>query len=80
MKSFYEGKHIDSKKRVNLLVQINEFEKSFILERMPQTHIVRTMKKDSGRHHYYCEESVLVMSLLNQLRGGTSNSKSWYTT
>lgn len=50
------------------MVLINKQEKEIIAERFPDVHIVRTMKQDSKRHHYYCEEAKRVMRLLNKLR------------
>lgn len=51
------------------MIQVNKEEKTAILERFPDVHIVRTMKHDSKRHHYYCEESPRVLHYLDRLRG-----------
>ncbi len=51
------------------MIAINKAEKDAISMRFPNVHIVRTMKRDSKRHHYYCEESVQVMRYLNRVRG-----------
>jgi hypothetical protein len=51
------------------MVEINVAEKKYIVERLPFINIVRTMKQDSKRHHYYCEETRQVTDLLRELRG-----------
>lgn len=51
------------------MIAITRAEKEAILEKFPNTHIVRTMKNDSKRHHYYCVESPKVMGLLRSIRG-----------
>lgn len=52
------------------MIAITKQEKEMIIKRFPNVHIVRTMKSKSKRHHYYCEESRGVMSLLAQKRSG----------
>lgn len=52
------------------MIAINAYEKDAIRARFPNVHIVRTMKQDSKRHHYYCEESRGVLSMLRQMRTG----------
>ena len=52
------------------MIAINAYEKDAIREKFPHVHIVRTMKQDSKRHHYYCEESRGVMNMLRQMRTG----------
>lgn len=51
------------------MVLITKAEAEAIRERLPHTHIVRTMKKKSNRHRYYCTESREVRWLLNEIRG-----------
>ena len=51
------------------MISITREEKQAVLERYPNVHIVRTMKQDSKRHHYYMTESPNQMKLLNTLRG-----------
>lgn len=51
------------------MIAINLEEKNAIRERYPNVHIVRTMKNDSKRHHYFCTEDPGPMSLLRKLRG-----------
>lgn len=51
------------------MIAITAEEKNLIAERYPNVHIVRTMKGDSKRHHYYCTEDRRVMALLAPLRG-----------
>lgn len=57
------------------MIAITKAEKDAISEQFPNTHIVRTMKQESKRHHYYCEESKPVMRYLNKVRnkGGVTN-------
>lgn len=43
------------------MIAITASEKKTILERYPHIHIVRTMKQDSKRHHYFCTESEELM-------------------
>lgn len=50
------------------MVEINKAEKEIILGRYPNTHVVRTMKQDSRRHHYYMTEGYRQMNLLNKIR------------
>lgn len=50
------------------MIAITLSEKEAIRERFPRVHIVRTMKSDSKRHHYYVEEGA-PMRLLRSLRG-----------
>lgn len=57
------------------MIAISEKEKEVIVKRLPNVHIVRTMKQRSKRHHYYCEETPKVMRLLNQMRGGADDQK-----
>lgn len=51
------------------MVMINKQEKEAIAEHFPFVHIVRTMKGDSSRHHYYMEEAPGAMRMLKRLRG-----------
>ena len=57
------------------MIAINKSEKEVITKRLPDAHIVRTMKQKSKRHHYYCEESSQVMRLIAELRGSANNQK-----
>lgn len=51
------------------MVMINKQEKDVIVEHFPFVHIVRTMRGDSRRHHYYMEEAPGAMRMLRRLRG-----------
>ncbi len=51
------------------MIAITAEEKKIICKKYPQAHIVRTMKKDSKRHHYYMTEAGAPMNLLRSLRG-----------
>lgn len=57
------------------MIAINKLEREVISKRLPNIHIVRTMKQQSKRHHYYCEENKQVMKLLSEIRGGADNQK-----
>lgn len=57
------------------MIAISKQEKEVIAERFPKVHIVRTMKKKSKRHHYYCEESKGVMRYLEETRGSKRGGK-----
>lgn len=57
------------------MIQINKTEKEVISKQLPNTHIVRTMKQKSKRHHYYCEENIQVIQLLAELRCGANDRK-----
>lgn len=48
---------------------INASEKQALSKRFPYVHIVRTMKSDSKRHHYYMEENRDAMRFIKELRG-----------
>lgn len=50
------------------MIQVSKEEKMIIAERFPDVHIVRTMKGDSKRHHYYCEEAPRVLRFLEKMR------------
>lgn len=56
------------------MVLINKDEKTAIAKRFPDAHIVRTMKGDSKRHHYYCEETLSILRFLNRMRGLTDEA------
>lgn len=57
------------------MIAINKSEKEVISKRLPNVHIVRTMKQKSKRHHYYCEENKQVMQLLSEIRCGADDRK-----
>lgn len=48
---------------------INASEKQAISKRFPYVRIVRTMKSDSKRHHYYMEENREAVRFIKELRG-----------
>lgn len=50
------------------MVMINKQEKDAILKLYPDTPMVRTMRQDSKRHHYYCVETKGVRDLLRTMR------------
>jgi len=50
------------------MIKINADEKKAIVEKFPDLYIVRTMKGDSKRHHYYMEERRPAMNMLRKLR------------
>ena len=50
------------------MIAITADEKKTIQEQYPDVHIVRTMKQDSKRHHYYMTEDKKPMKLLRRLR------------
>lgn len=50
------------------MVAISAEEKKIISERFPRVGIVRTMKQDSKRHHYFCEENREAMKFLRNMR------------
>lgn len=51
------------------MIAISVQEKKIISERCPRAYIVRTMKHDSKRHHYYMTEDGAAMRVLRELRG-----------
>lgn len=51
------------------VIAITASEKKAICEKYPHTHVVRTMRQDSKRHHYYMVESGAPMRMLLALRG-----------
>lgn len=57
------------------MIVIDKSEKEIIRKMFPKVHIVRTMKQDSKRHHYYCEETKDVLRCLSKIRnsGGAYN-------
>ena len=57
------------------MISINKSEKEVISKRLPNAHIVRTMKQNSKRHHYYCEGNKHVMQILTEIRGDADNQK-----
>lgn len=61
--------HQNKKKRNEAkMIAITADEKKIIHERFPDVHIVRTMRQDSKRHHYYMTEDKKPMKLLRKLR------------
>lgn len=50
------------------MVAITLNEKNEIRKNFPDVHIVRTMKQDSKRHHYYMVEERAPMRHLHMLR------------
>lgn len=50
------------------MIAITEAEKKIIKEQYPNVVIVRTMKQDSKRHHYYMTEDKKPMKLLKRIR------------
>lgn len=50
------------------MIAINKREKDEIVKLFPNVHIVRTMKRKSKRHHYYCEEDGRVLRYLSRTR------------
>ncbi len=59
------------------LVRITKEEKEKLIEKYPETHIARTMRQCSKRHHYYCEESSAVLRLLEKIRGREQKASSY---
>lgn len=57
------------------MIAINKAEKEALVKRFPNAHIVRTMKKKSKRHRYYCEESFGVVKFINSLRNNVDSSE-----
>lgn len=57
------------------MISITYDEKIAILERYPNTHVVRTMKQDSKRHHYFMVEDPGPMRMLKQMRGVRTDKK-----
>lgn len=55
------------------MIAITAEEKKIIHEQYPDVHIVRTMKQDSKRHHYYMTEDKKPMKLLRKLRESGNN-------
>ena len=51
------------------MIAITLAEKEAIREKFPDIHIVRTMKQDSHRHHYFMVEEAGPMRMLNKMRG-----------
>ena len=51
------------------MIAITLQEKEQIVKQYPHVKMVRTMVKDSKRHHYYMVEERGPMGLLNKLRG-----------
>jgi len=52
------------------MIAVSKEEKDRIIQRFPNTFIVRTMKQRSKRHRYYCEETKAAMQLIKQMRDG----------
>lgn len=50
------------------MITINKEEARAVRERFPNVHIIRTMKQNSKRGHYYCEESRKVMQFIKNYR------------
>ncbi len=50
------------------MVRITQEEKELLKAKYPDLSIARTMKQDSKRKHYYCEERAGAMAYLNKIR------------
>lgn len=50
------------------MIQVTKEERAAIAREFPDVHVVRTMKGDSKRHHYYCEEAPRVLRFLERMR------------
>lgn len=50
------------------MISITKEEKAKIVSKFPNVHIVRTMKQDSRRHHYYMAEERGPMRMLHAIR------------
>lgn len=50
------------------MIQISLEEAKAIRARYPQVCIVRTMKQRSGRHHYWCDESLDAVEMVRRMR------------
>jgi len=57
------------------MIAINKAERDAIKKKFPDVYIVRTMKKKSKRHRYYCEEARRVIRYLDSTRNKTSESR-----
>lgn len=57
------------------MIAITQKEKEIIAHEFPRVHIVRTMKSDSGRHHYFMEEAGGAMRRIRALRGQDVSSR-----
>lgn len=51
------------------MISITTLEKDIIRREFPNVYIIRTMKGDSKRHHYYMTEEYAPMRLLRKIRG-----------
>lgn len=51
------------------MIAITLAEKEAIREKFPRVHIVRTMRADSKRHHYFMTEDTGPMKMLRAMRG-----------
>ena len=51
------------------MVAINKEEAKIIRKRLPDVHIVRTMKQKSKRGRYYLEEGRQALRVLDEIRG-----------
>lgn len=50
------------------MVPVTKEEKELLLKKYPNLSVARTMKGDSKRKHYYCEERPGAMAYLAKLR------------
>lgn len=50
------------------MVPITREEKELLKRKYPDLCVARTMKQDSGRKHYYCEERAAAMAYLERIR------------
>ena len=57
------------------MIAITKEENELIREKYPDVHIVRTMKHDSKRGHYYMVEATGPMRYLYRLRGWDEKSR-----
>ncbi len=54
--------------KLTLMVPVTKEEKEMLLKKYPDLCIARTMKQDSKRKHYFCEERPGAMAYLDRIR------------
>lgn len=77
-KSAHTRSKYNSKGLIIYLVPVSKEEAYFVRAEIPGAHIVRTMKKKSKRHKYYCEESSAVMHALLRCRSNNTQRGDCY--
>lgn len=67
-KQHFLSDFIMKKRMIKRVVPVTKEEKEQLLKKYPDLSVARTMRQDSKRKHYFCEERPGAMAYLQKLR------------